>query len=106
VPFQRIAVAAGLGAMAPSGLVIHPVFGPWFGLRALIALEGEPRVAPAARLPYRCSGDCEARLAEAVPSRDWRRWAAVRDACRIGREYRYGEDQLEYHYTKNLALLR
>jgi methylmalonic aciduria homocystinuria type C protein len=100
LPFQRIAVAAGLGALAPTQLVIHPEYGPWFGLRALVALEGDPPpVAP--RVAYRCTGDCAAQLATALPSADWRAWVAVRDACRIGREHRYGEDQLAYHYTKD-----
>ena len=35
VPFQRLAVATGLGALAPSQLVIHPVHGPWFAMRAI-----------------------------------------------------------------------
>jgi methylmalonic aciduria homocystinuria type C protein len=25
-------------------------------------------------------------------------WIAVRDACPVGRDFRYGEDQLAYHY--------
>lgn len=33
-------------------------------------------------------------------------WIAVRDACPIGREHRYPEDQLRYHYTKDRSLLR
>lgn len=102
VPFQRIAVASGLGALAPTQLVIHPIYGPWFGLRALIALDGDPpQRAP--RVGYRCTGDCEARLAQT--SQDWRSWLAVRDACCVGRDYRYGETQLAYHYTKDPALL-
>src|SRR5262245_17031530 len=42
VPLQRLAVAAGLGALAPTQLVIHPVFGPWFALRAVILHPGIP----------------------------------------------------------------
>lgn len=102
LPFQRIAVAAGLGALAPTQLVIHPVYGPWFGLRALVAVDGEPP-SRGPRLAYHCTGDCEARLAQT--SHDWRSWLAVRDACCVGRDYRYGETQLAYHYTKDLALL-
>lgn len=105
LPFQRIAVAAGLGALAPTQLVIHPVYGPWFGLRALVALPGEPTVTPP--LPaYRCTGVCEAKLADALQADDWRAWLAVRDACRVGREHRYDEAQLAYHYSKDLAQLR
>ncbi|MEO8550654.1 MAG: hypothetical protein ABI678_11795 [Kofleriaceae bacterium] len=104
LPFQRIAVAAGLGALAPTQLVIHPIYGPWFGLRALIALPGEPTASPP--LPaYRCTGACEAKLTEATRGGDWRAWLAVRDACRVGRDHRYDENQLAYHYTKDVSLL-
>lgn len=104
LPFQRIAVAAGLGALAPTQLVIHPIYGPWFGLRALVALPGEPVVTPP--LPtYRCTGACEALLTEAMRGGDWRAWLAVRDACTVGRAHRYDEDQLAYHYTKDRELL-
>jgi hypothetical protein len=33
-------------------------------------------------------------------------WIAVRDACPVGREGRYSDAQLEYHYTKARGLLR
>ena len=36
LPLQHIAIATGLGAMAPSRLVIHPIYGPWFALRAVV----------------------------------------------------------------------
>jgi hypothetical protein len=29
----------------------------------------------------------------------WRRWVAVRDACRLGRSYRYSDDQIVFHYA-------
>ncbi|MEO6775433.1 MAG: hypothetical protein ABI467_20900 [Kofleriaceae bacterium] len=106
LPFQRIAVAAGLGALAPTQLVIHPIFGPWFALRALVALDGPPPPPqPRPVAAYRCTRDCEARLAEAVQTHDWHAWLAVRDACCVGRGYRYGDSQLAYHYTKALELL-
>ena len=53
----------------------------------------------------------EAAARDAPPShdsvtRDWRLWLAVRDACPLGREHRYDDDQLRYHYTKDVAALR
>jgi len=106
LPFQRIAVAAGLGALAPTQLVIHPVHGPWFALRAIVVLAGEPPPARPALPAYRCTGSCELRLAEARASGgDWRAWLAVRDACCVGRNERYSDDQIAYHYTKNRGLL-
>ena len=32
-------------------------------------------------------------------------WAALRDVGGIGREHRYSDDQIHYHYTKDKALL-
>jgi methylmalonic aciduria homocystinuria type C protein len=104
LPLQRLAVATGLGALAPIGLVIHPVYGPWFALRAVIVGDG-PAVAhlPAAS-PCQCGEACLGALARAKAARGpeaWRAWLAVRDACPVGREHRYGDDQIDYHYTAN-----
>ena len=109
LPFQRLAIATGLGAAAPTQLVIHPVYGPWFALRAVITRAGDPPPARAPLPAYRCTGDCEAALARAVATtgpETWRAWLAVRDACTIGRAHRYDDDQIAYHYTKNRGLLR
>ena len=32
-------------------------------------------------------------------------WAALRDCVELGREYRYSEAQLVYHYTKDKSVL-
>jgi cyanocobalamin reductase (cyanide-eliminating) / alkylcobalamin dealkylase len=107
LPFQRLAVAAGFATAAPSQLVIHPTYGPWFALRAVVLTAGTPttRLLPAAACDCasRCTGAFDrARHAQGT----WRDWVAVRDACCVGREHRYSEDQIEYHYTKSLDLLR
>jgi methylmalonic aciduria homocystinuria type C protein len=103
LPLQRLAVATGLGALAPSGLVVHPVYGPWFALRAAVVVEGEP---PPARAPIpqpcRCDAACAGALAAARAAAGpdtWRAWLAVRDACSL-RAHRYGEEQIRYHYTR------
>ncbi|HEX5058863.1 MAG TPA: hypothetical protein VFV99_05855 [Kofleriaceae bacterium] len=107
LPFQRLAVAAGFGTLSPSNLVVHPTFGPWFALRAIVLTGDTPitRVLPAA--PCACAERCPVAFARAREAQDsWRAWLAVRDACCVGAEHRYSEDQIEYHYTKSLALLR
>jgi methylmalonic aciduria homocystinuria type C protein len=105
LPFQKLAVATGLGVLAPTQLVIHPVYGPWFALRAIVLVDGDPpELAPPPRVSC-CDGDCGARLDVALASRDWRAWLAVRDACNVGRAYRYSDEQITYHYTKNRSLL-
>lgn len=103
LPFQRIAVAAGFGALSPSQLVIHPEYGPWFGLRAVILVEGEPPVRRPIASPCACGAACRAAFDHAMtiaggPERA-AAWLAVRDACPVGRAYRYSEEQIFHHYS-------
>lgn len=100
VPLQHFAVATGLGALAASRLVIHPVFGPWFALRAIVVVVGErgPSRAPIAQ-PCRCDEGCAKALDAALADPfEWRGWLAVRDSCAI-REQRYSDEQIRFHYT-------
>jgi len=101
-PFQQYAVAAGLAWLAPTHLAIHPVYGPWFALRALVHGDGPVR-APIAP-PCACTGACEQALARALAATDWEAWLAVRDACSTGRAFRYSDEQLRYHYTRALLV--
>lgn len=106
VPLQHLAVAAGLGALAPSHLVIHPIYGPWFALRAAIVIDGAPPApsAPLAR-PCQCDAACTAVLDRAQRSSDWRDWLAVRDACRL-RTWRYSDEQIRFHYVTGWGSMR
>jgi methylmalonic aciduria homocystinuria type C protein len=107
LPFQRIAVAAGLAALAPTHLLVHPTYGPWFGLRAVILVAGEVPPRTSASLPCRCDDGCTSALTAARASKgSWRAWLAVRDACPVGRDHRYSDDQIGYHYTKDRSFLR
>ena len=104
LPMQRLAVATGLGSLAPTQLVIHPVYGPWFALRAVIVAPGAAAAAPPPlAAACTCGEPCReafARACAASGPEAWRAWLAVRDACPVGRAYRYDDDQLRYHYTK------
>lgn len=103
LPLQRLAVATGLGALAPSHLVIHPVHGPWFALRAAILVDAAaPPARPPIAQPCRCGPACAGALEAALAARGpgaWRAWLGVRDACAL-REHRYGEEQIRYHYLR------
>jgi methylmalonic aciduria homocystinuria type C protein len=99
LPFQRLAIATGLAAAAPTGLVVHPVFGPWFALRAIVLVDAEPVARAPIAKPCTCDGSCEAARDSALHGGDWRAWLAVRDACSL-REWRYSDEQIRYHYTK------
>ena len=105
LPFQRVAVAAGLGTLSATGLVIHPSFGPWFALRAIVLADGDPPPRVAISPPCTCEAPCLTALATAVSHRDWHLWLAVRDACPVGRSWRYDDAQIVYHYTRALKLM-
>lgn len=99
LPFQKLAVAVGLGALSDGGLVIHPVYGPWIALRAVIVLDGDPVTRAPIAKPCVCTEACGIALRRALDGGDWRAWLAVRDSCTL-REHRYSDEQVRYHYTK------
>jgi hypothetical protein len=99
LPFQKIAIAAGFGALAPSRLVVHPIYGPWFALRAIAIVDGVPPSRLPIAQPCHCEETCAAALDHAFANPfEWRAWLAVRDACAL-RAWRYSDEQIEYHYT-------
>jgi hypothetical protein len=109
VPFQRLAEAVGFAALGPAHLSAHPGFGPWFAFRALLVLDlpGRSPAAGPARSPCaNCTAPCRDALravpeaARRNPRVHWEHWLAVRDACPVGGDHRYGEPQLKYHYSK------
>jgi cyanocobalamin reductase (cyanide-eliminating) / alkylcobalamin dealkylase len=113
IPIQRLAHAAGLAFLTPANLCVHPQYGPWIALRAVAVFDVEGPPGPPAPVPIcsTCAETCRPALARAVYSdpndpQAWKLWLAVRDGCPLGRQHRYGEDQLVYHYTKDRAALR
>lgn len=118
VAIQRIAHASGLAHLSPSRLSVHPRFGPWLALRAVIVVDVEGPSGPAPRAPDPCTPcqkPCIAALEHAMArtdttrpgdvERQWELWVNVRDVCPEGRAERYDDDQVRYHYTKERAIL-
>src|SRR5690606_32501025 len=105
----------GLAELSPSRLSIHPRLGPWLGLRALSVVDPPPvrqRSAPRRlRLCPPCAKPWMSALskAQAEPrphEESWSRaWLRVRDSCPVGRDARYGDNQIRYHYTKDKRAL-
>lgn len=109
---QRLAHVAGLAYLGASHLCVHPTVGPWLALRAAIVLDETGPAQMSVPLSHPC-GDCtrqcEPLLHRAVaggPDGPWTAWLAMRDACPVGRAYRYGDDQIHYHYLKDREVLR
>lgn len=108
ISMQALAEVAGLAWRSPAALSVHPRYGPWIALRAAVVLHGtrHERDAPMPRPCFGCATGCEKRLRSLAAEAGWRDWLAVRDACPLGREFRYPAQQIAYHYTKSRALLR
>lgn len=111
VAMQTLAEVAGLAWRSPAQLCVHPRFGPWIGLRAAVVFDvegpaGDP--VPAPRACGACAEACSVATERALSSTSpggWRPWLAARDACPLGREHRYVEEQVLYHYAKDRAAL-
>jgi methylmalonic aciduria homocystinuria type C protein len=120
VAIQRLAHVAGLAYLSPSHLSVHRIYGPWVALRAAITFDVPGPSGPGDAGQSPC-GDCAAiclpaferartlLTAQAQPASPgdeaWRQWLACRDACRVGREHRYTDDQIAYHYGKDREIL-
>ena len=113
---QRLADVTGLAPLSPVGLNVHPIYGPWFALRAALVLDvaGPPGEAPRPPLPCPdCARTCQPSFDRAMAaqrtrtgiSETWPLWLAVRESCPIGREWRYDEAQIRYHYARDRSVL-
>ncbi|MEN9577183.1 MAG: hypothetical protein RJA70_192 [Pseudomonadota bacterium] len=123
IPVQRLARHIGFASLAPVQLSVHPVYGPWVSLRAVVCVDrpappsrAAPRDAPCDECPKPCQAPfalalarlqdrSAGSLASAVRS-DWRGWLSVRQSCPVGGSSEYSEEQSEYHYLRDPALLR
>jgi len=113
VAIQRAADLAGMASLSPSHLSVHPIYGPWIALRALVVLDVPTPAGPAwpaAPCWKGCGRPCLEALQKALevgwdPKRTWRAWVAIRDACPRGRRSRYSEEALRYHYAQDRTVL-
>lgn len=110
VDMVRAASCSGLAVRGPAQLAIHPEFGPWFALRALVVFDAPQHDASSLRARdwcATCSAPCVGAMAAARRGTgDWREWLAVREVCPVGAEHAYGEAQTRYHYTKDRRAVR
>lgn len=112
---QRLAELSGLAPLSAVGLNVHPLYGPWFALRAAVVLDAAgPAAGPPLALPCPdCARTCAPAFERARAAQDgkhgiaetWPLWLAVRDACPIGRAHRYGAAQIRYHYARDRTAL-
>jgi hypothetical protein len=111
VPMQRLAVAAGIGTLSSTHLVIHREFGPWFSIRAVIEAnrgEGETLDMKTTGCESSCATRCHVAFELANQqgkSGSWQHWLAVRSACTRGAPWRFSDEQIIYHYAHDRRVI-
>lgn len=119
VSMQRIAQVAGLCYLDDAtNMAVHPDFGPWISFRAAILFyDGEPKAPPnrPPPIPNLLDASEEERAREKVrkalepatqPDQVSDLLIASRDCVSIGRDHRFSQPQLLYHYTGDPQYLR
>ena len=106
IPIQKVAHDSGLAWLGATNLCIHPEYGPWFALRAVVKLQQDTNIENP-KLVNPCNGCCTANDLERVINSpgDWRHWLALRESCSVGQKHRYCDEQILYHYTKDKSVL-
>ena len=112
VSMLHAAEASGYAHRGPAHLAVHPRYGTWFALRALVSID-TPWTGANPKAPTPCQGcdePCVSALKRAMsatpkaprvgePQAAWPAWLAIRDACPVGRQARYSDAQIRYHYA-------
>lgn len=119
VAAQRLTVLTGAAEASPVGLLIHPSYGPWFSLRAaaVFGVAGPKVSAPPAICSVCVDKPCIQALERVkaatggIFNREtfeahWKLWLAMREACPVGEGARFSEQQIRYHYLKNVSILQ
>ncbi|HCH67019.1 MAG: hypothetical protein CL927_03640 [Deltaproteobacteria bacterium] len=119
VPVQRLCHESGLAYLSRGRFNVHQEYGPWFGMRAFVALPpdlGIPLV-PAVNPSAPAIEDLVAARFDALRARasdglngkhirtTWEDWLKLRDLYEVGRRHRYTPPQVRYHYTKDQTVL-
>jgi hypothetical protein len=90
--FVELGRLAGLGAPSRLRLLIHPLYGPWLSLRAIVLTRAEWEAGLAAPLAFDPCRDCPAPCEAVGPDP-----GARRRACVVGPEHTYSEAALAHH---------
>ncbi len=119
--FVAIGRAAGLGTPSKLALLLHPEFGTWFGIRALVFTDkpmtatGGAEFDPCAPCPAPCESACHgaaagfpfdvaACLRQRLGGQTCRSKCDARRACPIGQKHTYDPDIEEFHARASLSM--
>lgn len=121
--FRHLAEAAGLGWKSKLGVLLHPEYGPWLGLRAacftteVLPVSARPSgPSPCEACPAPCVDACPTDAMSRSEGWDVGRCAAfhtesprchrrcdARGACPVGVEHRYSDLERLYHTNRVLG---
>lgn len=119
-PFQRWAMRAEPVAVSPLGILIHPEYGLWHAYRAALLFAGRLELPPRVAQPSPCEScadrpcltacpvgaftgsgykvdDCAAHISAPAGVLCMEEGCRARDACPVGRAYRYPAAQIRFH---------
>ncbi len=119
-PFQRWALRAEPVAISPLGILIHPEYGLWHAYRAALLMSARLGLPTPIRRASPCEGcagrpcltacpvgaftgssyrleECAAHIGAPAGALCMDEGCRARDACPVGRAYRYSPDQIRFH---------
>ena len=111
VAVQKLVNISGMAYLCPiSYLNIHEEFGPWIAFRAVVIFDDNMELSEPNPLLHPDKSSIkpmeQATQLALANIKDWRSWVNVRDSCNIGKVYRYSQNQILYHYTKDKSVLQ
>jgi hypothetical protein len=82
------------------GLCIHPIYGPWFALRAVIVFDLDAPLDPVEIIKEFPGSELDLKnmkleMKKAIKNGNW---LNVRNVCQLGKEFKYSQEQIDYHY--------
>ncbi|MBL8727280.1 MAG: hypothetical protein JNM25_02540 [Planctomycetes bacterium] len=130
LPFTQLGEAAGLGTVSPvTGLLLHPQFGPWVRIRAVVLADGRPfgpiadasiseRFQPCCGCSRPCVTACPVGVHDGLGGQDFGRCAShrhagncethcsSRSACPVGSSHRDADGEHAHRHAHSLSALR
>lgn len=130
LPLAQLGEAAGFGTVSPvTGLLLHPEFGPWVRVRAVLLADGHPfgpvadasisaGFQPCCGCSRPCVAACPVGVHDGFGGHDVGRCAthrhdgncashcSSRSACPVGSEHRDGDGEHAHRHTHSLAAMR
>jgi epoxyqueuosine reductase len=130
VGLQRLGSLAGWHQPSPFWVGVDAEWGSWFAYRAVVLADTHLALTPRRELPSPCDACTDKPCIKACPAGalasertgawrlqtclDFRKQPAspcqdrclARNACPVGAEHRYADEQVAYHYLQSMPMIR